>query len=111
MILKRLPRQVEGVPTYKVVRRSLLCVYGPWCEDCCGREGGHGGDSGALWVVNTPSCIFSSLLTCRNSGLKAMSSVGQAQWVGFGDVQLVMLSSEDAETAVRAPQDSRPSSA
>ena len=99
------------MPTYKVVRRSLLCVYGSRCEDCCGGEGGHGGGSGALYGVNTPSCICSELLTCRNSGRKAISSVGQAQWVGFGDVQLVMLSSEDAETAVRAPQDSRPSSA
>jgi intermediate peptidase len=96
------------MPTYKVIRGSLLCIHGSWCEDCGGRKGGHGGDSGALNEVNTPSSILSRLLTCRNSGLKAISSVGQAQCVEFGGVQLVMLSSEDAETAVRAPQDSRP---
>lgn len=42
-----------------------------------------------------------NLLTCRNSGLKAMSGVEQAQWMAIDVGQLLMLSSEDAKAAVR----------
>jgi hypothetical protein len=37
---------------------------------------------------------FSRILTCRNNGLKAMSSVGQAQWMDDVDVELLMLNLE-----------------
>jgi hypothetical protein len=41
--------------------------------------------------INNPSTSL-KLLTCRNSGLKAISLVGQAQWMEVTLSNLVMLS-------------------